>query len=340
MILKEDVLHVVSEKDIMEHYWGKTLTDNKPVYRNPTRSDCKGSCYFRWVRGKYIFHDRARGITANFDCFKHVMWTYNCNFVEALHRINGDMRLNLESKTFDSKPGRRTAKIPKNYTSRKVNFKIKTREWRQEDFDYWKQYHITLDSLNKIVKPVKSYKSDGGGSFNFKLKYKHTPHNPCYCYFFKTKALRVKMYQPMSKDQKWRSNTNVGDIFGWNNIDYTKSSLYIASGGKDMMCMWEMGYNTIAPISESTEIPEKYMNELMPNFKNIYVIYDNDNTGIEMSKKFCKKYNLTNIILPKNENLKDVADFCKNFGLKQTIKIIENVKRKNIENRKTTCGTT
>ena len=59
-----------------------------------------------------------------------------------------------------------------------------------------------------------------------------------------------------------------------------------------------------------------------------------------MSKKFCKKYNLTNIILPKNENLKDVADFCKNFGLKQTIKIIENVKRKNIENRKTTCGTT
>jgi len=55
-----------------------------------------------------------------------------------------------------------------------------------------------------------------------------------------------------------------------------------------MMCMWEMGYNTIAPISESTEIPEKYMNELMPNFKNIYVIYDNDNTGIEMSKNSVK----------------------------------------------------
>jgi hypothetical protein len=326
MILKEDILSIATEKQIMEFYWGERLTDNKAIYKNPMRFDGRGTCYFRWNGDKYMFVDRARGIGANFDCFKYVMWLHDCNFYEAMIRINNDMVLGAASKVL------RKVGEHKDHKKRKrsnVSFKIKLRNWNQDDIDYWSQYHISLDNLDKIAKPVNSYSSNAG-SVSFRLKYRYKADDPCYMYSF-NKSKKVKLYQPHSEYNKWKSNTSVYDIFGYEHLPHFGDELYIVSGGKDMLCMWEMGYNAVAPQSEGSKIPDNLMKDLKSRFKNIYYLYDNDTTGIKMSTKFAEEHKVNNIILPTDTIglYKDVADFCKGMGLSNTKDIIENVKRQN-----------
>ena len=278
MILKEDLLLKVTEKEIMEFYWGDRILENRAIYKNPMRLDCGGTCYFKmYGNDKFVLTDRAAGMEANFDCFKYVMWLYNCSFYEALIRINNEMLLNLTSKLVGNvRPDPASSIIP---NKRGVNFQIKLREWNQHDKDYWAQFGIQLSTVNKVIKPVQSYKSDSR-AIVFKLKYTYDELDPCYVYSFKSS---VKLYQPYSKLNKWRSNTSNSDIFGYAQLPHFGSYLFIASGAKDMMCLWEMGYNAIAPQSESIDIPEYIMDGLKDRFDNIYYIYDNDIAGIKMS---------------------------------------------------------
>lgn len=319
MILKEDILLKATEKEIMEFYWGKTLQDNKAIYKNPMRPDGEGTCYFKWSYNKYIFTDRAMGIDANFDCFKYVMWHYGCGFYEALCRINEDMLLNTVSKLLG--PVNNVSKKPKR-NKRKVNFNIKLRKWNNEDIAYWKQFGIDVKNIECAIKPVQSYKSDLG-QVSFRKMYNHSDEDPCYVYIFKSS---YKLYRPFSKKYKWRSNTSSSDIFGLKQLPHFGEDLYIASGGKDMFCLWEMGLNAIAPQSESSKIPDSIIDDLKVRFDNVYIIYDNDNTGIAMSNKFAQDLNITNIILPEQNGCKDIAEFCQVIGINNTKNIILNEK--------------
>lgn len=325
MILKEDMLAKTSEKEIMEFYWGERLYDNKPIYKNPMRFDGGGSCYFKWYGDKYMFVDRARGVNANFDCFEYVMWQHDCSFREALVRINNDMILNVTDKLLKS--SRNKTQKPKK--RKKINFQIQLRKWNQSDKEYWNQFGISLNTVDKICKPVQSYKSDSN-SHTFQLKYKYKSSDPCYVYSFKE---NVKLYQPLSVFSKWRSNSNNKDMFGYSILPHFGDDLYIASGGKDMLCLIEMGLNAIAPQSEVNIIPENILEDLKNRFNNIYIIYDNDNTGVEMSTKFAEEYNITNLLLPTVHDCKDIAELCKEVGLN---KVKEIINEKRIKSNRTT----
>lgn len=335
MILKEEMLDLVSEKQIMENYWDECLVDNKAIYKNPMRIDNKGTCFFKWYGDKYMFVDRARGIEANFDCFDYVMWLYSCNFYEAMIRINDDMILSSVKRISKSKESRRKVTSNKNKRKKKrVKFKTVLRSWNKHDVEYWGQYGISIKNVAKIIRPIQSYKSNSN-SFSFTLKYTYSPDDPCYVFKWPN-SNNIKLYQPYSKYSKWRSNTTANNIFGYSFLDHFGEDLYIVSGGKDLLCMWEMGFNNVvAPLSESTKIPEKYMNDLKSRFTNIYYLYDNDETGIKMSTKFAIQDEVFNLILPQDtiHNYKDIAEYCKGIGLNKTKNIINNVRRESISKR-------
>lgn len=316
----------------MEYYYNTNIIDRKPVYRNLMRSDGKGTCYFNWYNGHYYLVDRARGINANFDCFSLVKYIKACDFKNALIHINNDMNLGLAGKNLSSVPGRKRARIKdtssiSKYYKRKVNYKIKCREFDDNDHQYWSRFGINLSTLNFYeVKAVSTYKSDSIESFKFVLKYQHDPLDPCYCYQFKgKKALRVKLYRPLSTSSKWKSNVNSNDIFGINKIADTEDLLFIVSGAKDMMVMKEMGYCSIASQSETQIIKESVIDALKTRFKKIIVLLDNDNAGINSSKAYKTKYKLDYIVLPKIGNEKDVAEFAETYGLESTKIIIKNL---------------
>lgn len=317
MILKQDILSKVSEKDIMCFYWGEHLLDNQPIYKNPMRYDRKGTCYFKWKDGKYRLNDRAKGSSYNFDCFDYVMFLYGCNLYQALYRINDDMLIKATSKLLkDSRVIRQEQKTSR----RNINYQVTTREWNDLDKKYWAQFGINISTVDKIAKPVQSYLSDNGG-FIFTKKYEYDKNDPCYIYQFDE---RIKLYRPNSTENKWKSTINNTDIFGLNQLPHFGDTLYITSGAKDMMCLWEMGLNSIAPQSETIDIPWDILTDLKCRFKRIIYLFDNDDTGIKMSVQFAESNDLDYIVLPKIDNCKDVAELVKKTSIINTKSIIIN----------------
>ena len=144
MILLSDILRKVTEKDIMEHYYHCSIRDRKAMYKNLLRNDDKPTCYFNWYRGHYYLVDRGRGRDSNFDCFTLVKSIYNCNFSEALSFINRDMNLNVLSDV-NIIPNKKIKiinndnEVNNNYQKR-VNYKIKSRKWNDNDINYWIRY--------------------------------------------------------------------------------------------------------------------------------------------------------------------------------------------------------
>jgi hypothetical protein len=311
MILIKDILSKASEKQIMEYYWNERLQENVAMYKNPMRHDNYPTCYFKWDKGRFRFVDPAKD--TYFDCFDYVRWLFRCSLSEALKRIQNDMQLNLTYDLVNSSSN----KIKVNKKKRKTCFKIKLREWNNYDRDYWGQFGINVKTVDKIGKPVQSYSSNSNG-FNFSQVYEYDYQNPCYVYTFKE---NVKFYCPYSNKMKWTSNTNSGDIFGYNLLPFFGEELFIASGGKDMMCLIEMGFNSIAFQSELI-CNDEILELLKQRFKRIYVIYDNDETGLEASRKLCDKHKLTNIVLDNLPSVKDIADLCKLVGINKAKQII------------------
>ena len=91
-----------------------------------------------------------------------------------------------------------------------------------------------------------------------------------------------------------------------------------------------MGYTAIAPQSESSTISPDIIEDLKSKCKRLIILFDNDDAGIEMAKKYSGIYQCRYLILPKdnNSNCKDVAEFVACFGLDETKEIIKKSKLK------------
>ena len=56
----------------------------------------------------------------------------------------------------------------------------------------------------------------------------------------------------------------------------------------------------------------------------MYIMYDNDKTGIEKSTKLAKENDLINIIIPQFEGGKDISDMMKVLKYNKTVNFIKN----------------
>ena len=322
MINKNELLTRVTEKDIMEFYWGEALVENVAKYKNPTRGDRKGTCYFSNRTGRYYLVDKSRtkgvGIGKEcLGCFDFVMWHYTCSFKEALERINFDMNV-------QQRPIKRVIEVGVKFDADNrvgVAFKVVTRPYTEADYDYWQQFGISPKTLRDFkVRCVSKYHSNSKNKSRWELMYKKKDSDKdlCYVYLF---GDRVKLYQPYSQFAKWRGNVKSDDIYGLDLLPIRGKTLYIASGCKDAMCLYEAGLDVIAPQSEKAGISEKIMSKLKSAFKDIVVVYDNDPTGIDQVQLFAEGHGVSYITLP-NEYGKDVAEIVNKTNLDYMLNLV------------------
>lgn len=67
-------------------------------------------------------------------------------------------------------------------------------------------------------------------------------------------------------------------------------------------------------------IPERTIASISNRFKTIYLLYDNDATGIKYSEKICNMHNFTPIFVPKPD--KDISDYTARLGKQATIELL------------------
>jgi len=189
------------------------------------------------------------------------------------------------------------------------------RQFSELDVAFWRSFYIKEETLSLYkVNAISKY------TINGLVKASYSKESPMYSYKVFNK---FKIYRPFEpKATKWRGNLSSLDIQGFEQLPESGELLIITKSLKDVMVLHELGYNSIAPSSESISIPEVVMNNLRNRFKKIIIFYDRDRAGLTFARKITKQFEINAIFINKKYKKKDISDYIKKFGVENTKQLL------------------
>lgn len=303
-VTKEELLGMVDEIEIYTHFLGFKPLLNQ-IYISPLRNDKSPSFnLFCGKNGHILFKDFGTGKSG--DCVEFAK--------ELTHRttreIVAEILQLISNRCITQYPKKKLRKIPSTNTL----IEIKSIPYNLEGMQYWEQYNIDVSTLNKYeVFQV------GKVWINNELKSIYKKNMPMFAYKLYD---RFKIYTPHNKLHKFITNANAYYMQGWKQLNRNNDTLIITKALKDVMLLDKLGYSAIAPNSESYNIPDNIIKEITSSYKNIIVLYDRDKTGMFNTRKLYKTYKFDFKFIPSIYNTKDISDFCKEYGLESTVKLL------------------
>lgn len=306
----ERILDYLNPEDIYIKYLGGI--PKKPI-KSPLRDEEHPS-FSLFYSKKYdtmLWKDFATGDTGN--CFKFVKLFLNLDsYIDVYNRIADDFNLHAH---FYIRNGVQTGPslIKKRVLKREVEMdqenrtiQIKRKPWAIQDKKFWHgKYGLTRKQLEYCgVFPISHY---WVGKVCFK------GDKLAYAYIEKKDGnITYKIYQPRSKFNKWKNGNNASTWELWRQLPARGRNLIICSSRKDAMVVKSLFPSTVVTAcslqAEGVYPKVQVVDELKKRFKNVYVLYDNDNAGVKFGTKLAKNFGLKYIEIPKTYKVKDIAD--------------------------------
>ena len=305
----------ISDADILSKYLG--ITQIPCVIQSPLRSDNRPSFGLYSPDGTHInyidFGTKDKGTTLT---LLSKMW--NTDTYNTIKKINDEIGLISNSRGIITLNKSNNRVVVKKSTS--TDLKCKIREWKDYDIKYWESYGISLKWLKLaevypishkiIVKNNHSYifKAD-------KYAYAYVEH--------KEGKVTIKIYQPLNKKYKWSNKHDKSVISLWTKVPEYGDKICICSSLKDALCLWaNTGIPSLSIQGEGYSMSKTAIDELKRRYKKVYILLDNDITGLLDGVKLAEETGFINIILPQFEGGKDVSDLMKAKGKEAFLKII------------------
>lgn len=294
----KDLLDKLTDYDIYSYYVGQFKIGK--LFNSPLRSDDKNPSFaiFKGINGGLFFKDHGSGEGGN-----------AIKFVKLYKNINTKDELERELLRIVRKMNPNSGNVIRTYSysvdSGPTDIGIVRQPFTDVDKQYWKQFHISIDTLRKFqVFSIKYFLCNRV----VRGTYKET--SPMYAYKVDDK---FKIYRPLaSKYTKWRTNLTNRNVQGLSELPVEGGNLLIITKSlKDVMCLYEMGFNAIAASSETTFIPDDILDSLRHKWKNVIMLYDRDKTGMLESRKYSKQYKLDALFVHKRFKAKDISDAVK-----------------------------
>lgn len=294
----KDLLDKLTDYDIYSYYVGQFKIGK--LFNSPLRSDDKNPSFaiFKGMNGGLFFKDHGSGEGGN--AIKFVKLYKNINTKDELER-----ELLRIVRKMNPNSGNAIRTYSYSVDSGPTDIGIVRQPFTDVDKRYWKQFHISIDTLRKFqVFSIKYFLCNRV----VRGTYKET--SPMYAYKVDDK---FKIYRPLaSKYTKWRTNLTNRNVQGLSELPVEGGNLLIITKSlKDVMCLYEMGFNAIAASSETTFIPDDILDSLRHKWKNVIMLYDRDKTGMLESRKYSKQYKLDALFVHKRFKAKDVSDAVK-----------------------------
>lgn len=316
-VTKELILSRFSEEQIMEYYLHVPI--KRRLFRSPLRRDKEPTCsFYRNGSGDLIFKDFATGQHLN--AFGVVQDIFKCNFFEALRIIANDFGI-VKSHSITRNPGKINENPIKIKDKEMSKIQIEVQDFTDLELKWWKKYGITLDILKKF--DVYSCKHV---FLNDQIFAKSQQHCPIFGYYGKKyQGLELwRCYFPKRTSFRFITNWPSKKIQGYDQLPKKGKLLVITKSMKDVMCLYSMGITAIAPNSETQFVSDAVLEDLKNRFTHIVVLFDNDYTGISFMSKIKKLHpELIYTWLPRECGAKDISDYYKEFGRKETLNLIK-----------------
>lgn len=294
----KDLLDKLTDYDIYSYYVGQFKIGK--LFNSPLRSDDKNPSFaiFKGMNGGLFFKDHGSGEGGN--AIKFVKLYKNINTKDELER-----ELLRIVRKMNPNSGNAIRTYSYSVDSGPTDIGIVRQPFTDVDKRYWKQFHISIDTLRKFqVFSIKYFLCNRV----VRGTYKET--SPMYAYKVDDK---FKIYRPLaSKYTKWRTNLTNRNVQGLSELPVEGGNLLIITKSlKDVMCLYEMGFNAIAASSETTFIPDDILDSLRHKWKHVIMLYDRDKTGMLESRKYSRQYKLDAVFVHKRFKAKDVSDAVK-----------------------------
>ena len=316
-ITKELILSRFSEEQLMEYYLH--IPVKKGLFRSPLRRDKQPTCsFYRNKSGTLIFKDFATGQHLN--VFDVVQSIFRCDYFESLRIIANDFGI-VQDNTLHKNPGKINLNPIKIKDKEISKIQIEVQEFTDSELKWWGNYGISKDILKRF--DVYSCKHV---FLNDQLFAESQQHCPIFGYYGKKyQGLELwRCYFPKRTSFRFITNWPSKKIQGYDQLPKKGKLLVITKSMKDSMCLYSCGITACAPNSENLFIPDKVLEDLKNRFKNIVVLYDNDRPGLYNMAKIRKEHpELTYVFIPKKYGSKDISDFYKDHGRKETLNLIK-----------------
>ena len=259
----KDLLDKLSDYDIYSYYLGSFKPGK--LINSPLRPDDKIPSFaiFPSKTGDLLFKDHGTGEAGN--ALKFIKLYKGIDTREELER-----ELLRIVRKMNPMGGEAKAKSIKTVGLGLTDIGIVRQPFTEVDKQYWKQFHISIDTLKKFnVFSIKYFLC------NRVVRGTYKEDSPMYAYKVYD---RFKIYRPLaSKYTKWRTNLTNRHVQGLAELPKEGGNLLIITKSlKDVMCLHEMGFNAIAASSETTFIPEDILQSLRSKWKHIVILYDRD----------------------------------------------------------------
>ena len=316
-ITKELILSRFSEEQLMEYYLH--IPVKKGLFRSPLRRDKQPTCsFYRNKSGTLIFKDFATGQHLN--VFNVVQSIFRCDYFESLRIIANDFGI-VRDNALHKNPGKINLNPIKIKDKEISKIQIEVQEFTDSELKWWGRYGISKDILKRF--DVYSCKHV---FLNDQLFAESQQHCPIFGYYGKKyQGLELwRCYFPKRTSFRFITNWPSKKIQGYDQLPKKGKLLVITKSMKDSMCLYSCGITACAPNSENLFIPDKVLEDLKNRFENIVVLYDNDRPGLYNMAKIRKEHpELTYVFIPKRYGSKDISDFYKDHGRKETLNLIK-----------------
>ena len=314
----DDVRRITTDYEVVNKYLGINVVPSN--INSILREDKNPSlCIFPY-KDSLFFKDFGTNQSGNIYQLLSLYWNIPLN--QVYRKIYNDFTsANYKSCCCKNKISKTIIKKKSN-----INIKVKIRDWKPWDIEYWSSYGISLKWLEYCdIFPI---------SHIFLIHQNGeqlTISADKYAYVYierKDNKVSLKIYQPYSTNFKWMSkhDASVWDL--WTKIPEKGDKLIITSSRKDALCLWaNTGIPSLSLQGEGYVPKEKVINQLKERYNKIYVFYDNDfknkvNNGRNYGRILAEKFNLQQIEIPTEYKSKDPSDLYKNWGKEVFLNVI------------------
>lgn len=325
---KEEILLKISEYDIFKRYCSNFRELNVSFISDLRVSD-SANCRIHINDDNQLRYKDFKDGTY-LDCWNYVMKKFNCHYYEALNIIANDF--NIKHSDINISPKILTANdefkiILNNVPREKSIINVITQPFNLTDFNYWNQYKIPLELLQKynVFSAKNVYLIKG----NKRIIFEYSKSNPCYAYRFSEsgKEYSYKIYWPMTnnKKYKWLFSGGANNVEGLDQLPLHGDLLILTKSLKDCMCYNVLDVPAISLQGESNKLDKELVAKLLKRFNKIIINYDGDDTGVAETNKLNRQYGFDYFYI---DEYKDLSDYIKNKGLDEAKHMIYNKIRK------------
>jgi len=312
---REDIFSLVDDYSLFCYYLKQDLIINQAIL-SPLRTEKSDSLpsfnIYPGRNGELRYHDHGTGMGGSVLDFIKELYGYK-NFNEVFARINEDFGLGFAGKPITNDRLDFLKPITDRLSRKQIIDVINHDNFSKEGAAYWKAYNIDILTLSRyqvnqvkyIITEDNNLIKPDGLAFSYRIGLKH------------------KIYQPYNEEFKFRNNFPNTYIEGYYQIIHQYKNkrsavLFITKSMKDVMVLRSLGLDAVAPKAETQVIPEFIQEKLKLLYKHIIVMFDDDPAG----HKGASKYTFPNIWVPKEHDVKDIADYIKKYGEQATKQLL------------------